>query len=413
MVIYHIIHFTMQTTVQYKHADRQWDCRFNIQTDESLNKLLEGVRRDITGGRIRYVLVGGPEIGTKQHQSDYNIRHVHVAVIFHNRVTKSSILKNWNINEGNGYYLVPRNRDFPYSGWRKHHIKEYSKVNKDEIILLEEGELPPDGDTKFVQSSEEEKKKKTDEVIIQMRALIDDGKEEEAFTRFPRNYLIYGEKLKAMSTQKRDRLTSNGDPHIWLHGFAGTGKTALLNFVYPKYYKKNLYNRFFDCYNPAEHTHVMLEDLDHEACERLSMNFLKTICDEGGFAIDQKYKACGLARASILVTSNFTLDQIMIDGYGVDVNKAAMYRRFWHINISALLRLLQLKLIPKEDRAKLKKEGNLDPSKLFMTWDYLQECPMGEHLKEPEHYQQVIKDYYYSQSEICDDHDTSYKRVKV
>ena len=32
------------------------------------------------------------------------------------------------IKQGNGYYLVPRNRDLPYSGWKTHHIKSFSKI---------------------------------------------------------------------------------------------------------------------------------------------------------------------------------------------------------------------------------------------------------------------------------------------
>lgn len=85
----------------------------------------------------------------------------------------------------------------------------------------------------------------------------------------------------------------------------------MLSFVYPKYYKKNLHNRFFDLYDPAEHTHVMLEDLDHEAVEMLSTQFLKTICDEAGFPVDQKYKTPQLARTTVLVTSNFTINQLI------------------------------------------------------------------------------------------------------
>ena len=116
----------------------------------------------------------------------------------------------------------------------------------------------------------------------------------------------------------------------------------------------------------------MLEDLDHEAVEKLSINFIKTICDEAGFAIDQKYKTPQLARTSVLVTSNFEIANILTDGKGIEENKQALYRRFWHINIFELLRLLGLKLLPKEERNKLKKEGNQDPGKIFISWDYLQ-----------------------------------------
>jgi len=179
-------------------------------------------------------------------------------------------------------------------------------------------------------------------------------------------------------------------------GFPGTGKTAVLAFIYPKAYKKNLYNKFFDLYDPTDHTHVMLEDLDHEAVEKLSINFIKTICDEAGFSIDQKYKTPQLARTTVLVTSNFTIRELVQEGAGWDQNLAAICRRFWQIKIYELLRLLQIKLVPREDRARLKKEGNTDTGKLFMDWDYLTDSPTGKDVKTPQEYQQVIRDYFFA-----------------
>jgi len=382
------------SSVAFTTQDRQWDARFNVQTDPDLETLLDAIRTEWDSGKFRYVLVGGVEIGTRPNQDDYKIKHVHVAAVFHNRVSKSSILKNWNVKQGNGYYLVPRNRDLPYSGWRNHHIKEYSKIDKSKCILFEMGALPADEKSK-PPASEEEKKRKVDEILIDMRSLIEQGDESEAFKKYPRNYLIYGERLKAMVSQKRDFFKNNGDPHIWLYGYPGSGKTAVLSYIYPNYFKKNLHNKFFDLYDPNKHTHVMLEDLDHEAVERLSINFIKTICDETGFAIDQKYKTPQLARTTVLVTSNFTISDVLPEGVGYEDNKAAIYRRFWHVNIYALLRLLGLKLLPKFERQQLAKEGNNDPSRLFITWDYATDLPLGLPLKKPEEYAQLIKDSFY------------------
>ena len=110
---------------------------------------------------------------------------------------------------------MPRNRDLPYSGWRDHHIKEFSKVDPSKPILYENGTLPADVKTKAVRASDEEKKRKIDDVLIEMRTMIEEGKEKEAFTKFPRNYLTYGEKLKAMITQKRDFFQDQwGSTHL-------------------------------------------------------------------------------------------------------------------------------------------------------------------------------------------------------
>lgn len=383
--------------VSFKTEDRQWDGRFNVQADEDLTGLLDAIEQHWDSGRLKYILVGGVEVGTRPFQDDYQIKHVHVAAIFHDRISKASILKNWRVKQGNGYYLVPRNRDLPYAGWRNHHIKEFSKLDKDKTVLFERGELPQDLKRKRVDPSEEEKKLKLDDVLIEMRNMYEkDIDEEEIFKRFPKFSLLYGEKIKSTLKQRRVTACHEGNPHLWVTGFPGTGKTALLTFIYPNMYKKNLYNKFFDLYDPKTHTHVMLEDLDHEAVEKLSINFIKTVCDEAGFAIDQKYKSPQLARTTVLVSSNFTIRELVPEGAGFDQNLSAICRRFWQIKIHELLRLLQLKLVPKEDRARLKRDGNDDMSKLFMDWDYLSDAPTGKSIKTPFEYQQIIRDYFFA-----------------
>lgn len=386
----------MATQVADTHEDRQWDARFNVQEEGQLERLLSGIDEDYRKGKFKYILVGGIERGTRPYQDDYQIDHVHVAVIFNNRTSKRAILSNWNIKKGNGYYLVPRNRDLPYSGWRSHHVKEFSKVNKNETILFEKGELPPDTRSKKPDENENEKKRKIDDILVEMRQLIEAGKHEEAWTKFPRTYLQYGEKIRSIVDQKALVVNNHGHPHIWLYGFPGTGKTAIMKFLYPSYYKKDLQNRFFDLYNDKIHTHIMLEDLDHQNVEKLGVQLLKTICDEAGFPIDQKYKTPQLTRASILVTSNYTIEDIVPEGKGVDETKMALNRRFWSIRIDQLLRFLGLKLLDKNVRNQLKSEGNIDTSKLFMTWDYMSNRPLGKPLANPEVYQEQIKKAYYA-----------------
>lgn len=385
------------STVAYTHEDRQWDARFNTPTEEYLEQLLCNIRTLNDQGKFKYILVSGVEIGTRPHQNDYQCKHVHVAIILHNRMSKSSLLRHFGIVEGHGYYLVPRNRELPYAGWRSHHIKPFSKVDANSLVLFESGTLPCNQVEKTVKTGEEEKKRKLDDILLEMRDDLEHGREDECFRKFPRNYLMYGEKIKAMLSQKRDffKDKKTHHPHIWLYGYPGTGKTSILTYIYPNYFKKNLHNKFFDLYDAKVHTHVILEDLDHEAVERLSLNFIKTLCDPQGFAIDQKYKTPQPTTTNVLVTSNFTIDGIMPDEKGCEENKAAMLRRFWHVNIFNLLRLLELKLIPKWDQKKLKLEGNQDPGKLFITWDYIQDVPLCTPIQSPEYYQEVIRQHYF------------------
>lgn len=388
----------MTDKVSYQTTDRQWDCRINVPTDDYLTEITENIMHESTNGKFRYILIGGLEIGTKPNHSDYQVRHVHIAAIFCNRVTKSSIIKNWGIKEGHGYYLVPRNRDLPYTGWRDHHTKDFSKIDPAQKIIFEAGALPEDVKKEVVKRSAEEKKRKLDEILIDMRQMYEENKtDDEVFAKFPRNAILYGPRIKAMVRQKANFFGETSDPNIWLYGYPGTGKTAVMRFVYPDLYKKDLSNRFFDLYDPSIHKHVMLEDIDPDAIEKLGIQFLKTICDEGGFPIDQKYKTPQLTRTTCLVTSNFDLCQVLPeDMKGLEQTKQALLRRFYHLRIDNLLRLLGIKLIDKYERNMLKKTGNEDTSKLFMTWDYVTDMPLGLPLKPVEEYQKIIRDAYYS-----------------
>lgn len=390
--------------IPHTREDRQWDIRINVQDDDYLETLITNVMLEHAAGKFKYILIGGLEIGTRPTHSDYKVRHFHAAVIFHNRASKASIIKNWGIVEGNGYYMVPRNRELPMSGWREHHIKEFSKINPtapDGLIQYEQGEMPRDTLKRAAPTlrSDTEKKMKTDDIIKDMRKLLEEGKADEAFNLYPRNYMQYGEKLKSMIHQhKKAFFGKHTDPHLYVYGFPGSGKTSLLKFIYPKMYKKDLQNRFFDLYDEEIHTHIMLEDLDSNNLERLGVQFLKTICDEAGFPIDQKYKTPQLTRATILVTSNQQLEHLVNgvdDLKDLENTKLALARRFLVLRVDAIQRLLGVKLISDYERKKLKKEGNEDPSKLYLAWNYNLDSPTGLPLKSPEQYQQIIRDFYY------------------
>ena len=390
----------MSTTfVPFHHVDREWDARFNVPTQADLDLLVANVQAEAQNGKYRYVLVSGVEVGTKPYQPDYLIRHVHVAMVFINRVSKSSILKNLQIKQDLGYYLVPRNKNLPYSGWVKHHKKTESKLDASSLVLYEHGTCPVDKTNvsdQVTKRSDVEKKRKLDEIIVEMKEMIENGQDDEAFKKFPRNYLTYGEKIKSIIHQRRDFFKSNGNPHIWLYGAPGTGKSAILQVVYPDYYNKNLDTKFFDRYDAKTHTHVLLQDVDHGTVEKLGVQFLKSICDEAGYPVDQKYKTPQIERLTVLVTSNFTIQDVMPEDMpGRRENLAAMQRRFFMVNVRDLLPVLGIKLLSKYEVTQLKKKGNTDPKAIFISWDYLRDAPTGDALKTPEEYQQIIKDHYY------------------
>ncbi|GLD98947.1 hypothetical protein PINS_up020805 [Pythium insidiosum] len=130
--------------------------------------------------------------------------------------------------------------------------------------------------------------------------------------------------------------------------------------------------------------------------DRLGINFIKTICDEAGFAVDQKYKTPQTARTTVLVTSNYTIQELLMDIPGREAAVAALLRRFWHVSADALQQVLKIKLKPHYEVMRLKKQGCNNPAELFMSWDWLTNTPLGEPLKTPEEYQQIIRDNYYN-----------------
>jgi replication-associated recombination protein RarA len=185
---------------------------------------------------------------------------------------------------------------------------------------------------------------------------------------------------------------------MWVYGFPGSGKTAVMSFINKGYYKKDLQNRFWDLYDETIHSHTMLEDLDANNLEKLGIQFLKTICDEAGFPIDQKYKTPQLTRTTILVTSNSDIDMClnsMDDVKDMESTKNALKRRFFQIRIDELKRLLGIKMISDYERKALRKEGNEDQSKLFLDWNYRLDCPTGLPLKNTEQYREIIRDFYF------------------
>nr|QJI53841.1 MAG: replication protein [Parvo-like hybrid virus UC4]QJI53845.1 MAG: replication protein [Parvo-like hybrid virus UC4] len=387
--------------VPFHHMDREWDCRFNVPTQEDLDLVLQGVKDEVNKNRLSYALVSGVEIGTRPFQDDYLMRHVHVCLKYINRVSKSSVVKNLNIKQGNGYYLVPRKRELPYKGWRDHALKVDTKVDPEELCLFEHGTLPPDvvKATEFVTRSENEKKRKLDDILIEMKDDLKNGVDDEViFRKFPRNFLTYGEKLKSMMEQVKDDRNKSGVPHLWIVGAPGDGKSAWVQLLFEKLYFKNMDTRFFDLLKKETHQAIVLSDVDHATVEKLGVQFFKTVCDEAGFPVDQKYKTPQLVSLPIIVTSNFRLrDVLPEDMQGRSENIRALERRFFQVNIQDVLRLTDIKLLSKYELNMLKKEGNSDPRKCFMTYDYIRDCPKGEPLPDHEFFQEKIKKAFYGE----------------
>lgn len=397
----------------YPNADaryREWDLRLNLPADDEaraiyVGDLLAALVDEYNKGTISSICVGGIEIGTVSSRSDYGKPHVHVAVIFKERRSLNAFFNGWKVDRTLGYYAAERNKQYPYSTWWMHHTKGFSKISQDPVdwCLLKKGTLPNDVNkqAKYVKRSETEKKQTLNESLMEMKSLFEMGKSDnEIFELLPSAFVRYGAKVRSIvrSGQGLEETEKVNDPHIWLYGAPGKGKTQLINFLFPDKYLKDLTTHFWNGFDPVKNRWVLLEDLDHEAVGKLGSNFFKQLTNEAGHRYDQKYEVGGMTVSCILVTANHNIREI----FGATIKFCsetvvqAMQRRFLECDIENLLPQLGLKLINKYDQDLLKKKGNLDSSKLFIDWDYVRNEATGAPIQDPEYYRQKLRDFYYN-----------------
>lgn len=392
---------------------REWDIRLNVPEDDEaraayLGDIIANIASEFNTGTITSVLVSGVEIGTVSHRTDYGHHHVHVAVIFKERRSQMAIYKSWGVDTDKyAYWGDQRNPAFPYSGWWDHHTKEFSKISKDpkDWCLFKRGQLPSDYNKKrkYVVASKDEVSLTADERTRKIKEMFAEGaSDKEVFERFPNAWVRMGARIKGLARagERHVEKEKSSLPHLWVWGEPGTGKTQVIKWLFPEAHLKDLTTHFWNGFDPAVQKEVILEDLDHEAVQKLGSNFFKQLTNEAGYRYDQKYEVGGETVSVILVTSNHTVREIFgtVVKYASEVVVQAMERRFLQCNIEDLLRTLGLKLVSSYDRAILKKRGNLDASKLFCDWDYLRNEPTGEEVKAIDYYHDLIRDAFYGVS---------------
>lgn len=68
-----------KSEVPFTHEDRQWDCRFNVPTDEYLNDIVACIKAEDSKGKFKYILVGGIEVGTRPQQVSNSVSTSHLS----------------------------------------------------------------------------------------------------------------------------------------------------------------------------------------------------------------------------------------------------------------------------------------------------------------------------------------------
>jgi len=109
---------------------------------------------------------------------------------------------------------------------------------------------------------------------------------------------------------------------LWYVGPPGCGKSHSARALTESYYLKPM-NKWWDGFSPRKHDTVVLEDLDLE--QTFMGHYLKNWADKWSFAAEKKGSTIQIRPKRIVVTSNYTIEQI----WGQDTSLVqALKRRF-------------------------------------------------------------------------------------
>lgn len=365
---------------EWAEQDRQWDIRINLapgdgSLEDAVKELAWFVDKCKAWDKIKYIFVGGIEVGDKPSQDDYNRFHVHVCLILFTPNTRRAVVHNLGLavysNRGpRSYYISKRNPFASFTGWRNHHSKLKTKVQND-LIAYEAGEPPKEYASQLLKKGEPGKLKQ-DDMLREIMQLFAQGKKDLAFQEYPALTLRYHAQITSMvKTRLEQPVSIDHTPCLWIWGEPGTGKSAYVAWKFPKAFKKSLAKNEVLYWNGIDldwHTHVYIEDIGPEAFKNIGMEQLKQWADPShGYTISLKYGAPIMGvTLGLIITSNYQPGELPEEGMRYKrTEMEAIQRRFEIIHIKDLLKREKLSLKSKEEIKELKKAKNADFSKVF------------------------------------------------
>jgi hypothetical protein len=262
---------------EWAEQDRQWDIRINLgpgdcSFEDACKELDWFVDKIKAWDKIRYVFVGGIEVGDNPSHDDYHRFHVHVALILNTPNTRRAVVHNLGLaiysnRKQRSYYISKRNPFQSFTGWRNHHSKEKTKVT-DKYITYESGDPPKEYASQLLKKGEPGKLKQ-DDMLREIMSLFSQGKKDQAFQDYPALTLRYHAQITAL-VKCRNELPESIDhtPRMWIYGPPGTGKSAYIAWKYPKAFKKSLAKNEVQYWNGLDldwHNSVYLEDVGPDA----------------------------------------------------------------------------------------------------------------------------------------------------
>lgn len=152
-------------------------------------------------------------------------------------------------------------------------------------------------------------------------AIIHDSREGN-FDAIPED--VYFRYYNTVKTLARDHMKPppplQGCCGLWIHGAPGTGKSHVVATTYPDRFLKPL-NKWWDGYNKHEVVH--LDEVEPSMAPWISY-YLKRWADMWPFPAETKGGALQIRPKKIIVTSNYTIEQMGFD----EVTTHAVLRRF-------------------------------------------------------------------------------------
>ena len=346
----------------------QFDVRLNIENQYHLNLILKYLEEWYVSGALKYVHCSGIEIGTNKDYSSYQKEHVHIALVLCNRTSKNSIIKKliWNRYKNLGYYIEPRDKSLPISGWISYHSKRETKLDPESGLILQMGTPPQD--------SQDYRKRANSEISTDQEEAIEAPLKMSKYAQWKRKlFLIKMNKMDLLdqefpgfqySTMGKNMIIKEGKQNqlkplegdlenVIIYGPTGTGKSSSISFLYPNCYKKQKGTQYWDFYDieDPDHSVVWIDEFSKETLKTFvgkldgGFEFLKELADRYPVAVDGKW--CGTFKIrpkKIIITMNEHPTSLLPDR-AITINKDALFRKFkiYHVNDWLMLNNLRLK----------------------------------------------------------------------
>lgn len=332
----------------------QWDIRINVPTEEDVQQVITNIKHRYEVDNVVYVHVSGVEKSSTSGQL-----HVHIALILQNRTSLNSVTRKYINNPQNGFYVSARDMNKDLDTWIAYHAKIWTKVDKEIPFLFQAGKLPRKRTNVTMEEREERAKKAKSEKSIAWNRRHELVKQQDWDTldmEFPG--FIWS---TAGQNMKRELLKQLNDEYnaplqgplnnyiIW--GASGTGKSSSISLLYPNCYKKQKGTQYWDAYDRKDPNHavVWIDEFSKETLQTLcgkpdgGFEFLKELADRYPVTVDEKYtKGYKIRPKMVIITMNEHPDSLL-PKRAVEVNKAALYRKFKIMNIITWLKINGLK----------------------------------------------------------------------